>query len=163
MTLQDSFKPAKSMPSTSLEPTKSSEDTHIAPKSQVLSTHQSDNNDTQILARWNDKVTAFQGMPSPSVSDVPKEAMSPQVLQEDCARERLRRHKIEVADHVWIPDTWGQEELLKDWIDCPPFDASLAPSGIMSARAALVKERRATSGGLRLENRGSKRTRTTME
>ncbi|KAL4376242.1 hypothetical protein GQ457_02G023810 [Hibiscus cannabinus] len=51
---------------------------------------------------------------------------------------------------VWIPEIWGQEELLKDWIDCSAFDQSLVPPGIMSARAALVEEgRRANS----IENR----------
>lgn len=74
--------------------------------------------------------------------------------EEDNGRERLKRHRIDVAGRVWIPDMWGQEEMLKDWIDCSAFDASLVPSGIMSARAALAQEgRRAHSGGLRVENR----------
>ncbi|XP_057497789.1 protein BIC1-like [Actinidia eriantha] len=70
-------------------------------------------------------------------------------------RERLKRHRVEVAGRVWIPDMWGQEELLKDWIDCTAFDASLVKSNIMSARAALVREGRlrASSSGLRIENR----------
>ncbi|KAK8562161.1 hypothetical protein V6N12_049209 [Hibiscus sabdariffa] len=34
----------------------------------------------------------------------------------------------------------GQEELLKDWIDCSAFDDALVPCGIMSARAALVEQ-----------------------
>ncbi|GMN39478.1 hypothetical protein TIFTF001_008714 [Ficus carica] len=73
---------------------------------------------------------------------------------EDNGRERLKRHRIEMAGRVWIPDIWGQEDLLKDWIDCSTFDACLVPKGIMSARAALAEEgRRATSGGLRIENR----------
>ena len=40
-------------------------------------------------------------------------------------RERLKRHRTEVAE-VWIPDMWGQEHFLKDWIDCTSFDASSA-------------------------------------
>nr|XP_027068942.1 protein BIC1-like [Coffea arabica] len=69
-------------------------------------------------------------------------------------RERLKRHRIEVAGRVWIPDIWGQEELLKDWIDCSAFDASVMNSSIMSARAALVEEgRRANSSRIRIENR----------
>ncbi|XVF07674.1 hypothetical protein REPUB_Repub06bG0160200 [Reevesia pubescens] len=73
---------------------------------------------------------------------------------EDNGRERLKKHRIEVAEKVWIPEIWGQEELLTDWIDCSAFDTSLDPSGIMSARAALVEEgRRANSGGFRIENR----------
>ncbi|KAK7392612.1 hypothetical protein VNO78_21056 [Psophocarpus tetragonolobus] len=73
---------------------------------------------------------------------------------EDSGRERLKRHRVEVAGRVWIPEIWGQEELLKDWIDCTAFDAPLVPSRIVMARRALVEEgRRATSGGLRIENR----------
>ncbi|KAI8563051.1 hypothetical protein RHMOL_Rhmol03G0083300 [Rhododendron molle] len=74
----------------------------------------------------------------------------------ETARERLKRHRVEVAGRVWIPELWGQEELLKDWIDCTVFDASLRRSNIMSARAALVEEGRrvrANSSGLRIENR----------
>uniref|UniRef100_A0A5B6YNK6 Protein BIC1 n=1 Tax=Davidia involucrata TaxID=16924 RepID=A0A5B6YNK6_DAVIN len=75
-------------------------------------------------------------------------------LVEDTGRERLKRHRVEVAGRVWIPDLWGQEELLKDWTDCTAFDASLVNTSIMSARAALVQEgRRANSSGLRIVNR----------
>ncbi|CAK9323049.1 unnamed protein product [Citrullus colocynthis] len=74
--------------------------------------------------------------------------------EEEGGRERLKRHRREMAGRVWIPETWGQEELLKDWIDCSAFDACLFPTGIGSARAALVEEgRRANNGGLTLENR----------
>ncbi|PSS15932.1 Zinc finger E-box-binding homeobox like [Actinidia chinensis var. chinensis] len=57
-------------------------------------------------------------------------------------RERLKRHRIEVAGRVWVPDMWGQEGLLKDWIDCTAFDAALVRNNIMSAREALVQEGR---------------------
>ncbi|CAL1394802.1 unnamed protein product [Linum trigynum] len=57
-----------------------------------------------------------------------------------CGREKLKRHRVQVAGRVWIPDTWGQEELLKDWIDCSAFDAALVSSGIMSARDALAAQ-----------------------
>lgn len=70
-----------------------------------------------------------------------------------CGRERLKRHRIEIAGRVWIPDTWGQEELLKDWIDCSAFDSSLFQAGISSARKALVEEcRRANPGGFAIGN-----------
>ncbi|KAM7464247.1 hypothetical protein LguiA_032368 [Lonicera macranthoides] len=59
---------------------------------------------------------------------------------EESGRERLKRLRVEVAGRVWIPDIWGQEELLKDWIDCNAFDASLVNNNIISARAALVQE-----------------------
>ncbi|KAF8041910.1 hypothetical protein BT93_A0494 [Corymbia citriodora subsp. variegata] len=69
-------------------------------------------------------------------------------------REKLKRHRIEVAGRAWIPEIWGQEELLKDLVDCSAFEASFLPAKIMSAKAALVEEgRRANSSRLRLENR----------
>uniref|UniRef100_A0A803P644 Uncharacterized protein n=1 Tax=Cannabis sativa TaxID=3483 RepID=A0A803P644_CANSA len=37
--------------------------------------------------------------------------------KDDNGRERLKRHRIEMGGRVWIPDIWGQEDLLKDWID----------------------------------------------
>ncbi|KAL3628288.1 hypothetical protein CASFOL_027334 [Castilleja foliolosa] len=71
----------------------------------------------------------------------------------DDGRERLKRHRVDVAGRVWIPDMWGQEGLLKDWIDCAAFDASLVNSRIMSARDALVEEaRRANSTRLSVHN-----------
>ncbi|KAJ6927769.1 hypothetical protein NC651_011711 [Populus alba x Populus x berolinensis] len=65
-----------------------------------------------------------------------------EVLDKDCGRERLKRHREEVAGRVMIPDTWGQENLLKDWIDCSTFDELLAAKEISSAREALVAEER---------------------
>ncbi|KAM7526057.1 hypothetical protein LguiA_015959 [Lonicera macranthoides] len=62
--------------------------------------------------------------------------------EEESGRERLKRHRVEVAGRVWIPDIWGQEDFLKEWIDCSAFDASLLKNNIMSARDALVQERR---------------------
>ncbi|KAF8395391.1 hypothetical protein HHK36_019337 [Tetracentron sinense] len=82
---------------------------------------------------------ALQGSSLPIV-DVVKNPIKSDALPEDSGRERLKRHRAEVAGQVWIPEMWGQEELLKDWIDCSAFDASLVPTGIMSARAALVGE-----------------------
>ncbi|PWA57580.1 hypothetical protein CTI12_AA299200 [Artemisia annua] len=75
----------------------------------------------------------------------------PQVLvQEECGREKLKRHRVEMSGRVWIPDIWGQEDYLKDWIDCTVFDSSLGNNTIMSARKALVQEARST---VRIENR----------
>ncbi|TKY53089.1 hypothetical protein E2542_SST24612 [Spatholobus suberectus] len=92
--------------------------------------------------------------PTPSASKVVHKEEIASGEGEDSGRERLKRHRVEVAGRVWIPEIWGQEELLKDWIDCAAFDATLVPSRIVMARAALVEEgRRATSGGLRIENR----------
>lgn len=69
---------------------------------------------------------------------------------EESGRERLKRHRVEMSGHVWIPDTWGQEDLLKNWIDSTVFDSSLEKSNIMSARDALIQEGRSTT--LRIEN-----------
>ncbi|RVW48072.1 Protein BIC1 [Vitis vinifera] len=91
-----------------------------------------------------------------SMGDVSKEPIKTEALasSEDSGRERLKRHRVEVAGSVGIPDMWGQEELMKDWVDCSVFDASLVTSRIMSARAALVAEgRRPSPSGLRIENR----------
>lgn len=116
-----------------------------------------DNKDTQssslTVSQCDNKESALQGLPSRLV-DVGKEPIGSMAKPEDSAREKLKRHRVEVAGQVWIPDIWGQEELLKDWIDCSAFDASLVPNGIMSARSALVQEgRRANSSGIRIENR----------
>ncbi|PON41393.1 hypothetical protein PanWU01x14_289870 [Parasponia andersonii] len=54
--------------------------------------------------------------------------------------ERLKRHREEVAGHVLVPDKWGKEELMKDWIDYASFDKLLVPNGIRTAREALVVE-----------------------
>ncbi|KAM0003052.1 putative protein BIC [Helianthus debilis subsp. tardiflorus] len=69
---------------------------------------------------------------------------------EESGRERLTKHQVEMSGRVWIPDIWGQEDLLKDWVDCSGFDASLKNKTILSARTALVQEARST---VRIENR----------
>ncbi|KGN46948.1 hypothetical protein Csa_020684 [Cucumis sativus] len=55
-------------------------------------------------------------------------------------RERLKRHREEVAGKVMVPEKWGKEELLKDWIDYSAFDRILAAGRIASARASLAAE-----------------------
>ncbi|KAI3411518.1 uncharacterized protein J3R85_017889 [Psidium guajava] len=73
--------------------------------------------------------------------------------EEERGRERLKRHQAEVAGRVGIPEIWGQEEMLKDWVDCSVFEASLVPAKIISAKAALAKEgRKANSGALGIDN-----------
>ncbi|KAL2503018.1 protein BIC1-like [Forsythia ovata] len=87
---------------------------------------------------------------------VPEPKSKSEATVEDSGRERLKRHRVEVAGRVWIPDIWGQEDLLKDWIDCTAFDASLMNNNIMTARASLVEEgRRTNSSRLRIKNKGS--------
>ncbi|GLJ07040.1 hypothetical protein SUGI_0056130 [Cryptomeria japonica] len=60
---------------------------------------------------------------------------------EECsARERLQRYRVQVAGSVWIPDSWDQEERLKEWVDPIALDRSLAPDGLLSARTALIRD-----------------------
>lgn len=73
---------------------------------------------------------------SPEVAALTSKAVA---AVEDCGRKKLKNHRIEMAGRVWIPDIWGQEDLLKDWIDCNPFDASLVNNNILSARQALIQ------------------------
>lgn len=47
------------------------------------------------------------------------------------------------VSRVAIPERWGQEDLLKDWMDYSTFDSLLAPQEAASARQALVAEIRA--------------------
>ncbi|KAJ6765642.1 hypothetical protein OIU79_021764 [Salix purpurea] len=77
-----------------------------------------------------------------------------EAVHKDCGRERLKRHREEVAGRVTIPDTWGQENFLEEWIDSSTFDKLLAPKEISSAREALVaEERRKSSPRLSIASR----------
>lgn len=55
-------------------------------------------------------------------------------------RERLKRHREEVAGKVPIPESWDKEGLLVGWMDFSTFDASFTSSQIVSARAALMAD-----------------------
>ena len=108
--------------------------------------------------RNNEEEIGVKEMDSGGVDNVNSEesvvgAMEGNLEIEESGRERLKRHRVEMGGRVWIPDLWGQEEFLKDWIDCAAFDAPLRTSRIMTARAALVEERRSNTGGFRIENR----------
>jgi len=77
-------------------------------------------------------------------------ALRPAAAGEESARERLKRHRTEMAGRVRIPDMWGQERLLKDWVDCAVFDRPLAATtGLLTARDALVAECAAARSGSR--------------
>ncbi|CAL5027634.1 unnamed protein product [Urochloa decumbens] len=58
----------------------------------------------------------------------------------ESTRERLKRHRQEMAGRVWVPELWGQEKLLKDWVDCAVFDRPMVPAGLLTARRALIAE-----------------------
>jgi len=105
-----------------------------------------------------EKITLLQELAPVSSMDDDVEAKElttmDEALEEDSERERLKRHRVEVAGRVWIPEIWGQEDLLKDWIDCTAFDAPLVPSKITMARAALVEEGTKTNAApLSIHNR----------
>ncbi|XP_062006639.1 protein BIC1-like [Rosa rugosa] len=115
-------------------------------------------NEEEIESAWssNEEITIL-GLASTQVgaAEEPSKGYDEVLaVAEDSGRERLRKHRVEMAGRVWIPDIWGQEEFLKDWVDCTVFDDSLFPNGFMSARSALIEEgRRGTSGRVRIENR----------
>lgn len=69
-------------------------------------------------------------------------------------RERLKRHREEAAKEVVIPEKWGKEQLMKEWIEYTTFDALFAPHRlIVAARDALIADaRKAKSQRLRLHN-----------
>lgn len=79
--------------------------------------------------------------PSPAVTQLmPNNSIQQQ--EEYSGREKIFRHWTEVAESVCIPEKWGQEPFLKDWMDNSLFDALLAPKGAVSAREALIGERK---------------------
>ncbi|KFK33881.1 hypothetical protein AALP_AA5G072300 [Arabis alpina] len=69
-------------------------------------------------------------------------------------RERLKRHREEVAGKVPIPESWGKEGLLMGWMDFSAFDAAFTSNQIVSARAALMADAGDDAGA-----RGSQRLR----
>ncbi|XP_064986901.1 protein BIC1-like [Musa acuminata AAA Group] len=100
------------------------------------------NSEPNVGSSTNEHVTA----------EITKECTDSGVVEES-GRERLRRHRTEMAGRVWIPEIWGQESLLKDWIDSSVFDRPLVPKGLVSAREALVEEcRRTSSSSRRIKN-----------
>ncbi|KAG0492955.1 hypothetical protein HPP92_006025 [Vanilla planifolia] len=87
----------------------------------------------------------------------PKREYSPREFEKvETALERMKRHWSEAAGRVWVPEVWGQEELLREWSDCSAFERSLVSKELWAARLALMAEcRRGNSGGLGIENRCS--------
>lgn len=119
---------------------------------------QDNNGDDELVesAQSRNEEITILGLQASAQLDATEEQPSKEFLavSEDSGREKLKKHRVEVAGRVWIPDIWGQEEFLKDWVDCTTFDDSLFPNGILSARSALVEEgRRRTSRRLRVQNR----------
>ncbi|KAK4369478.1 hypothetical protein RND71_013270 [Anisodus tanguticus] len=60
---------------------------------------------------------------------------------------KLKRHWREVGGRVFVPERWGHEGSLREWVDYSSFDKILAPKGLKSAREALMSQgKRARSG-----------------
>lgn len=53
-------------------------------------------------------------------------------------REKLQKHCLQVAGKVQIPDVWGGEERLHEWISTEDVEEALRPPDLLKARAALV-------------------------
>nr|GMD17861.1 protein BIC1-like [Ipomoea batatas] len=64
--------------------------------------------------------------------------------KEHSGREKLKRHWTEVAGRVLVPEKWGQEGLLREWMDYSSFDALMAPKGLLSARQDLISQAKRT-------------------
>lgn len=106
--------------------------------------------DMATVADHHEAVAAPEQVPaSASASEEPAaEQKKPTVAKEEAGaaeeqestRERLKRHRREMAGRVWVPEKWGQEKLLKDWVDCAVFDRPLVPAGLLTARRALIAE-----------------------
>ncbi|KAL1345589.1 hypothetical protein HN51_019324 [Arachis hypogaea] len=81
--------------------------------------------------------------------------------REETGRERLKRHREEVKGRVKIPEDWGQEKMMKEWIDYTTFDALFAPhTMIVTARDALIADaRKTTSSSSSTPPRSSQRLR----
>ena len=120
---------------------------------------------------WNSRKSSSQNIPAPSsfepnrfptrkentvASDaevqVNENDEKNNEVEEETGRERLKRHREEVAGRVAIPDKWGKEQMMKDWIDFTTFDALFAPHRlIVTARDALIADaRKARSQRLRI-------------
>ncbi|KAL1313892.1 protein BIC1 isoform X2 [Arachis ipaensis] len=144
------------IPSQPLEP----KDHHANMEQQQEKEEEEEEEHNSIDAREKYKDSSKVTSQDPCASKITEKEIGVAALEgEDSGREKLKRHRIEVAKRVWIPEIWEQEELLMDWIDCTAFDASLVPSTITTARAALVEQDRrrttkatAASAGLRIEN-----------
>ncbi|KAL8496366.1 hypothetical protein ACS0TY_020179 [Phlomoides rotata] len=73
-----------------------------------------------------------------------------QGLKVDREKQMIHGKKL-VSSRVVIPERWGQEGLLKDWIDGSTFDAMLAPPKEAAlAREALVAQARSPHPHLKL-------------
>ncbi|MCO5549980.1 hypothetical protein L7F22_003457 [Adiantum nelumboides] len=70
--------------------------------------------------------------------------------EDRCGRARLQHHWIQVGGKVMIPDTWGLERHLQEWVNFGLVEDAFRPSGLMSARSALVADcqRRSRAGSI---------------
>lgn len=94
------------------------------------------NNNTCLPKESSD--SSETSLSSKTSSDHHHHGVEDQTKEISSGRERLKRHREEVAGRVLVPEKWGKEELMKDWIDYSSFDKLLVPNGIRSAREALM-------------------------
>ncbi|KAI5070803.1 hypothetical protein GOP47_0015146, partial [Adiantum capillus-veneris] len=66
-----------------------------------------------------------------------------------CGRARLQHHWVQVGGKVMIPDNWGLERHLQEWVSFGLLEDAYRPAGLMSARSALVADcQRRSRGGM---------------
>ncbi|XP_014497556.1 protein BIC1 [Vigna radiata var. radiata] len=83
----------------------------------------------------------MEGKPNEIIKNSTQDDKLKEVRVEETGREKLKRLREEVMmmEKVNIPEDWGQEQKLNDWVDYTMFNAFLAPhSLIVSARDALI-------------------------
>uniref|UniRef100_A0A0D9W4N0 Uncharacterized protein n=1 Tax=Leersia perrieri TaxID=77586 RepID=A0A0D9W4N0_9ORYZ len=119
----------------------------VAAETTTTSDHHEAARPEQSVERSTSESESEEQVPVPMPMVMAKEKQQEQEQQkegaqveEESARERLKRHRLEMAGRVWVPDMWGQEKLLKDWVDCAAFDRPLVPPDLLTARRALVAE-----------------------
>ncbi|KAE9619598.1 hypothetical protein Lal_00038146 [Lupinus albus] len=118
----------------------------------------SDKDDTHTQTPSSDSKTHLSNNMENALQELvlSEKSVETEAMAEESGRERLKKHRVEVAGKVRVPDIWGQEDKLKDWVDgTTAFDAPLVPSRILTARTALVEEGPRTStteGDLIVEN-----------
>ncbi|KAH7421318.1 hypothetical protein KP509_13G050600 [Ceratopteris richardii] len=55
-----------------------------------------------------------------------------------CGRKRLQLHRLQVSGKVVIPESWGREKFLQEWVAFGAVEDALRPAGLMAARAELM-------------------------
>ncbi|XP_010535696.1 PREDICTED: uncharacterized protein LOC104810919 [Tarenaya hassleriana] len=99
---------------------------------------------------------------NPASSEKPNKEESSDQETALSGRERLKRHREEIAGKVSIPEKWGKEGLLKNWMDFSVFDSAFTSNQVFSARASLMADSTA-AGAAGAAGRGVSRQRLRIE